>query len=125
MSRYVFSVLAATALLAPAQVFAEVSEAEIQELRQQLAALAQRLLGFAHIAIALAALLVLHRHYRGDQRWALLFLLIIMLPVWPPGLFLIPPAIPIAFGATVALSVLWILGLLIGALATRTAGQQD
>lgn len=87
--------------------------------------LAQRLLGFAHIAIALASLLVLHRHYRGDQWLALLFLLIVMLPVWPPGLFLIPPAIPLAFWATVALSVCWILGLLIGFLATRKTNQLE
>ena len=80
--------------------------------------LAQRLLGFAHIAIALASLLVLHRHYRRDQRWAVLFMLIIMLPVWPPAWFLIPPAIPIAFWATIALSALWILGIVIGARVT-------
>jgi hypothetical protein len=81
--------------------------------------LAQRLLGFAHIAIAIASLLVLYRHYRRDQRWAVLFLCIIMLPVWPPAWFLIPPAIPIAFWATVALSVLWVLGIGIGALAFK------
>ena len=81
--------------------------------------LAQRLLGFAHIAIASAALLVLHRHYRGNQHWAVLFLFIIMLPVWPPGWFLIPPAIPIAFWATMVLSVLWILGIIIGFLALK------
>jgi hypothetical protein len=81
--------------------------------------LAQRLLGLAHISIALASLLVLHRHYRGDQRWALLFIIIVMLPVWPPAWFLIPPAIPIAFWATVALSALWILGIIIGVLALQ------
>ncbi len=86
--------------------------------------LAQRLLGFAHIAIALASLLVLHRHYRGNQRWAVLFLGIIMLPVWPPAWFLIPPAIPIAFWATIALSVLWVVGLGIGTLALKQR-QQD
>jgi hypothetical protein len=79
--------------------------------------LAQRLLGFAHIAIALASLMVLHRHYRRNQRDALLFILIIMLPVWPPAWFLIPPAIPIAFWAVIALSALWILGIIFGALA--------
>jgi hypothetical protein len=77
--------------------------------------LAQRLLGFAHISIALASLMVLRRHYRGDQHWALLCIFIIMLPVWPPAWFLIPPAIPIAFWATIALSALWILGLILGA----------
>ena len=81
--------------------------------------LAQRLLGFAHISIGFASLMVLRRHYRGDQRWALVFLFVIMLPVWPPGWFLIPPAIPIAFWATIALSILWILGLIIGALALK------
>ena len=81
--------------------------------------LAQRLLGFAHIAIALASLMVLRRYYRRDQHWALLFILIIMLPVWPPGWFLIPSAIPIAFWATIALSALWILGIIFGALALR------
>jgi hypothetical protein len=81
--------------------------------------LAQRLLGFAHISIALASLLVLKRHYRGDQRWALLFIFIIKLPVWLPAWFLIPPAIPIAFWGTIALSVLWILGIIIGALALK------
>ena len=86
--------------------------------------LAQRLLGFAHIAIALASLLVLHRHYRRDQRWAVLFIGIVMIPVWLPGLFLIPPAIPIAFWATIALSILWILGIGIGALALKQR-QQD
>ncbi len=87
--------------------------------------LAQRLLGFAHVAIAFASLLVLQRHYRGDQRWALLFLLIIMMPVWPPAWFLIPPAIPLAFWATIALSVLWILGLIIGAYVTLKKRQLD
>ena len=81
--------------------------------------LAQRLLGFAHIAIALASLMVLRRHYRGDQRWALVFLVVIMVPVWPPAWFLIPPAIPIAFWATIALSTLWILGIVFGALALK------
>lgn len=81
--------------------------------------LAQRLLGFAHIAIALASLLVLQQHHREAQRWALWFFLIIMLPVWPPAWFLIPPAIPIAFWATITLSVLWILGIIIGALALK------
>lgn len=81
--------------------------------------LAQRLLGFAHISIGLASLMVLRRHYRGDQRWALVFLFVIMLPVWPPGWFLIPPAIPIAFWATIALSILWVLGLIIGALVLK------
>ena len=82
--------------------------------------LAQRLLGFAHMAIALASLLVLHQHYRGDHRWALVFILIIMMPVWPPAWFLIPPAIPIAFWATIVLSALWILGIIIGVLALKT-----
>jgi hypothetical protein len=86
-------------------------------------ALAQRLLGFAHIAIALASLLVLYRHYRRDQRWAVLFLLIIMLPVWPPAWFLIPPAIPIAFWATIALSILWILGIGLGVVALKQRKQ--
>ncbi|MHA2427707.1 MAG: hypothetical protein ACXADB_06765 [Candidatus Hermodarchaeia archaeon] len=81
--------------------------------------LAQRLLGFAHIAIAITSLLVLYRHYQRDQRWAVLFLFIIMLPVWPPAWFLIPPAIPIAFWATIVLSVLWVLGVGIGALALK------
>ena len=85
--------------------------------------LAQRLLGFAHIAIALASLLVLYRHYRRDQRWAVLFLAIIMLPVWPPGWFLLPPAIPIAFWATIGLSILWIVGISIGALALQQRKQ--
>ncbi len=85
--------------------------------------LAQRLLGFAHISIALASLLVLQRYYRGDQRWAVLFLFIIMLPVWPPAWFLIPPAIPIAFWATIALSVLWVLGVGLGVLALKQRKQ--
>jgi len=37
--------------------------------------------------------------------------------VWLPAWFLIPPAIPIAFWGTIALSVMWILGLVIGARA--------
>ena len=81
--------------------------------------LAQRLLGFAHISIALASLMVLQRHYRGDQRWALVFLFVIMLLVWPPAWFLIPPAIPIAFWATIALSILWMLGIVFGTLALK------
>ena len=87
--------------------------------------LAQRLLGFAHISIALASLLALRRYYRGDQRWALLFLFLIMMPVWPPAWFLIPPAIPIAFWGTIALSALWILGLILGAGVTLKKRQQD
>jgi hypothetical protein len=87
--------------------------------------LAQRLLGFAHIAIALASLMVLHRHYRGDQRGSLLFLFIIMVPVWVPAWFLIPPAIPIAFWGTIALSVFWIIGIIIGAWMTLKKRQLD
>ena len=81
--------------------------------------LAQRLLGFAHISIALASLMVLRRHYRRDQRWVLLVIFVIKLPVWVPAWFLIPPAIPIAFWGTIALSALWILGIAIGALALK------
>jgi hypothetical protein len=88
-------------------------------------ALAQRLLGFAHISIALASLLVLKRHYREEPRWALLFILIIKLPVWIPGWFLIPPVIPIAFWGTIALSALWILGIIIGVQVTRKKQQLD
>jgi hypothetical protein len=87
--------------------------------------LAQRLLGFAHISIALASLIVLKRHYRRNQRWALLLILTIKIPVWPPAWFLIPPAIQIAFWGTIALSTLWILGIVFGArvaLETRQAG---
>ena len=76
--------------------------------------LAQRLLGFAHISIALASLMILKRHYREGHRWALLFIFIIKMPVWLPGWFFIPPAIQIAFWGTVALSAFWILGLIIG-----------
>ena len=43
MSRNWLIALAASGLLASPHVYAEVSEAEIQELREQLAALAQRL----------------------------------------------------------------------------------
>ena len=85
--------------------------------------LAQRLLGFAQISIALASLIVLKRHYRGEQRWALLFIFTIKIPVWLPGWFLIPPAIQIAFWGTIALSTLWILGIIIGARATLKTRQ--
>jgi hypothetical protein len=87
--------------------------------------LAQRLLGFAHISIALASLFVLRRHYRESQHWALLFIFTIKLPVWPPAWFLIPSAIQIAFWGTIALSTLWILGIIIGtrvALESRKLG---
>ena len=87
--------------------------------------LAQRLLGFAHISIALASLFVLRRYYRGSQHWALLFIFTIKMSVWPPAWFLIPPAIQIAFWGTIALSTLWILGIIIGArvaLKTRQLG---
>ena len=77
--------------------------------------LAQRLLGFAHISIALTSLMVLRRHYRTGQRWALLLIFAIKLPVWPPAWFLISPAIQIAFLGTIALSTLWILGIVFGA----------
>ncbi|MHA2386627.1 MAG: hypothetical protein ACXAEE_10510, partial [Candidatus Thorarchaeota archaeon] len=77
--------------------------------------LAQRLLGFAHISIALASLIVLGRYYRRGQRWALLFIFTIKMPVWPPAWFFIPSAIQIAFWGTIALSVLWLLGIIIGA----------
>ncbi|MGD9396232.1 MAG: hypothetical protein PVJ05_07380 [Candidatus Thorarchaeota archaeon] len=80
--------------------------------------LAQRLLGFAHISIALASLIVLKRHHRVGQRWALLFILTIKVPVWLPGWFLIPLAIPIAFWGTIILSFMWILGIIIGARVT-------
>jgi hypothetical protein len=85
--------------------------------------LAQRLLGFAHISIAVASLIVLRRHYKGGQRWALLFILIIKAPVWFPAWFLIPPAIPIAFWGTIALSILWILGIVFGARVTLKTPQ--
>ena len=84
--------------------------------------LAQRLLGFAHISVALASLIVLKRYYRGEQRWALLFILVVKTPVWLPGWFLIPPAIPIAFWGTIILSVMWILGIVIGARVTLRLG---
>lgn len=87
--------------------------------------LAQRLLGFAHISVALASLIVLKRHYREEQRWALLFIFIIKLPVWLPGWFLIPPAIPIAFWGTIALSTLWILGITIGTLVILKKRRRD
>ena len=76
--------------------------------------LAQRLLGFSQISIALASILVLKRHYRNDQHWALLFIFTIKMPVWLPALFLIPSAIQIAFWGTIALSTMWILGIVIG-----------
>ena len=85
--------------------------------------LAQRLLGFAHISIALASLIVLKRHYRGEQRWALLFILTIKMPVWLPAWFLIPPPIQIAFWGTIALSTLWILGIIFGARVTLKTRQ--
>ena len=85
--------------------------------------LAQRLLGFAHISIALASLIVLKRHYRVEQRWALLFIFTIKMLVWPPAWFLIPPAIQIAFWGTIALSTLWILGIIIGARVTLKTRQ--
>ncbi len=81
--------------------------------------LAQRLLGFAHISIAFASLMVLRRHYRTGQRWALLLIFTIKIPVWLPAWFLIPPVIQIAFLGTIALSALWILGIIIGARAIR------
>ncbi|MHA2143697.1 MAG: hypothetical protein ACXADD_19640 [Candidatus Thorarchaeota archaeon] len=80
--------------------------------------LAQRLLGFAHISIALASLIILRRYYRRGERWALLVIFAIKMPVWLPAWFLIPPAIPIAFWGTIVLSVLWILGIIIGARRT-------
>jgi len=80
--------------------------------------LAQRLLGFSQVSIAIATLMVLKRFYREEQRWALLFIFTIKMPVWLPAWFLIPPAIPIAFWGTIALSVLWILGMIIGARVT-------
>ena len=86
--------------------------------------LAQRLLGFAQISIALASLLVLKRYYREDQHWALLFIFIIKMLVWPPAWFLIPPAIPFAFWGTITLSALWILGIIIGARVTLKTRQQ-
>ena len=85
--------------------------------------LAQRLLGFAQISIALMSLIVLKQHYRGDQRWALLFIFTIKIPVWLPAWFLIPPAIQIAFWGTIALSTLWILGIIIGARVTLKTRQ--
>lgn len=85
--------------------------------------LAQRLLGFAHISIALASLIVLKRHYRAGQRGALLLILILKIPVWPPAWFLIPPAIQIAFLGTIVLSALWILGIIIGVRSTHKMGQ--
>lgn len=88
-------------------------------------ALAQRLLGFAHISIALASLMVLKRFYREGQGWALLFIFIIKLPVWLPAWFLIPTAIPIAFWGTIVLSTFWILGIIIGARVTRKTRQPD
>ena len=87
--------------------------------------LAQRLLGFAHISIALASLIVLKRHYREGQRWALLLIFTIKIPVWPPAWFLIPPAIQIAFLGSISLSIFWILGIVMGAraiLKTRQLG---
>ena len=87
--------------------------------------LAQRLLGFAHISIALVSLVVLRRHYQEDQRWALLCVFIIKIPVWPPAWFLIPPAIQIAYWGTIVLSTMWILGLLIGARVTLKKRQLD
>jgi hypothetical protein len=80
--------------------------------------LAQRLLGFAHISIALVSLLILKKHYRGEQRWAVLCIFAIKLPVWPPGMFLIPPAIQFAYWGTIVLSGFWILGVIIGARVT-------
>ncbi|MHA2003466.1 MAG: hypothetical protein ACXABV_14360 [Candidatus Thorarchaeota archaeon] len=85
--------------------------------------LAQRLLGYAHISIALASLIVLKRYYRKGQRWALLFIFTLKMPVWPPAWFLIPPAIQIAFWGTIALSVLWLLGIIIGARVTLKTRQ--
>ena len=80
--------------------------------------LAQRLLGFSQVSIAIASLMILKRHYRGGQRWALLFIFTIKILVWVPAWFLIPPAIPLAFWGTIVLSVLWILGIVIGSRAT-------
>jgi len=68
--------------------------------------LAQRLLGFSQVSIALASLMVLKRHYRGGQRWALLFIFAIKIPVWLPAWFIIPPAIPFAFWGTIARATL-------------------
>jgi len=85
--------------------------------------LAQRLLGFSQISIGLVSLMVLKRYFREGQRWALIFILTINVPVWLPAWFLIPPAIPIAFWGTIALSVMWILGLVIGARATLKMDQ--
>jgi hypothetical protein len=76
--------------------------------------LAQRLLGFSQVSIALVSLIILKRHYQEEQRWALLAIFTIKIPVWLPAWFLIPPAIPIAFWGTIVLSVLWILGIIIG-----------
>ena len=80
--------------------------------------LAQRLLGFSQVSIALASLLFLRRHYREGQRWALLIIFAIKLPVWLPAWFLIPPAISIAFWGTMFLSALWILGIILGTRVT-------
>jgi hypothetical protein len=85
--------------------------------------LAQRLLGFAHISIALVSLMVLKRHFREGQRWALLFILSIKVPVWLPAWFLISSVIQIAFWGTIVLSVMWILGLIIGARVTLRMDQ--
>ncbi len=87
--------------------------------------LAQRLLGFSQVSIALASLMVLKRHYRGGQRWAFLLIFVIKVPVWLPAWFLIPPAIPIAFWGTIILSVMWILGIIIGARVTSKMHQQS
>ena len=80
--------------------------------------LAQRLLGLAQISIALASLMILKRHYRKEQQWALLSIFALKAPVWIPAWFLIPPTIQIAFWGTIALSTLWILGIVFGARVT-------
>ena len=85
--------------------------------------LAQRLLGFAHISIAIVSLIILRLHYWEEQRRALLLILVIKMPVWLPAWFLIPSAIQIAFWGTIVLSVLWILGLIIGARVTLKTHQ--
>ncbi|MHA1481717.1 MAG: hypothetical protein ACTSQZ_09880 [Candidatus Thorarchaeota archaeon] len=85
--------------------------------------LAQRLLGFAQISIGLVSLMVLKRHFREGQRWALLFILTIKVPVWLPAWILIPPAIPIAFWGTIVLSAMWILGIVIGVRVTHKMHQ--
>ena len=86
---------------------------------------AQRLLGFSQVYIALASLIVVKRYYREGHRWSLLFVFTIKMPVWVPAWFLIPPAIPVAFWGTIVLSVLWILGIIIGARVTLKTRKLD